>query len=102
MGEHVAGAHAEVVGERSLKVLEVAAGLVDELEPDLALGRAAADEDLVAAVGQAEEVKGLEAARERARREGRGTRLELVRRAQRRRVDNGVVGALPAVTARVE
>ena len=65
MGEHVAGAHAEVVGERSLKVLEVAAGLVDELEPDLALGRAAADEDLVAAVGQAEEVKGLEAARER-------------------------------------
>ena len=102
MGEHVAGAHAEVVGERSLKVLEVAAGLVDELEPDLALGRAAADEDLVAAVGQAEEVEGLEARRERARREGRGTRLELVRRAQRRRVHDGVVGALPAVTARVE
>ena len=62
MVEDVAARDAEVVGVRRLQVLEVAAVRVDELEADLGDGVAAVDDELVAAVGQAQPVGALRAA----------------------------------------
>ena len=99
MAEDVAVFDAHVIGVRCGKVLEVAADLVDELEADLRVGGAAVDDDLVAAVGEAEPVDAREAGGERAVRHHR-------RRGHRdvgvvARVVHAVRGALPAVAARV-
>ena len=70
MVEDVALRDAEVVRERSGKVLEVPAHLVDKFESDLRIGRAAAGVELVTSVGQTEPRCIRESVRQRAAHEG--------------------------------
>ena len=66
MIKDVARRHAHVVHVRRAEVREVTAVLIDELEADLRVGSAAVDDDLVAAVGQADLVDAREAGGKRA------------------------------------
>ena len=97
MIEDVASRNAEVVGERRGQILEVAADLIDELKADLRDRGAAAHEQLVTAVRQAQPGKALGAVSEGANRVRDHAALLVGPRAERARVDNGVHGALPAV-----
>ena len=71
--EDVAGRDAEVVGVRRAQILEVATDLVEELEPNLRVRRAAADEQLVAAVLEAHPFDPVGAVCERTATQARST-----------------------------
>ena len=73
--------------------------LVEEPEPDLRVGIAATDDDLVAAVGQAEPIGLLEALAECAARDDHA--VGLAENCERRRIPHRVRRALPPIAARV-
>ena len=54
MAEDVTSFDAKVIRKRRLQALEVPSHFINELKPHLRVGRAAADVDLEAAVGQTE------------------------------------------------